>query len=272
MRAIYAGHFCSYREQMESIVQTRAGTGALDKGLELLTAVIRDGGRTPAAALAADLGLAGSTARRLLAAIERHGLVARVEKGRYAAGGKLLDLARPIDFMSILVRIARPRLRQLAAANRATAHLGIFDEGMVTYLVKESPRADRLFTRELGQLEAYCTGVGKMLLAHLDAAQLADFLAGSFVRLTPRTITDPDALRAEIETIRARGHAVDDREMADDIFCVAVPILDRNGRAVAALSLSSTPERIGRDRVEVIAGELTACAADIAARAGIAVR
>jgi IclR family acetate operon transcriptional repressor len=255
---------------MKNMTETPTGTGALDKALDLLAAVIRDDGRTPVAVLASELGLAGSTSRRLLASLERHGLVARFEKGRYAAGGQFLELARPIEPYAVLTRIARPHLRRLAAANGATAHLGIFDEGMVTYLVKESPKADGLFTRELGQLEAYCTGVGKMLLAHLGEAQLADFLAGSFVRLTPRTITDPEALRGEIETIRERGHAVDDREMADDIFCVAVPILDRNGGAVAALSLSATPDTIGWSRVDAIAEELTGCAAGIAARAGFA--
>lgn len=246
-----------------------AGTGALDKGMELLVRVIRDDGHTPAAVLAAELGLPGSTARRVLAALARQGLIARVEKGRYAAGGQFADLARAIDPDAMLARVARPPLRKLAAANGATAHLGIFDDFMVTYLVKESPKSARLFTREHGQLEAYCTGVGKILLAYLPADELSGFLEGSFVRLTPRTITDPDALRAEIERSAARGYAVDDGEMADEIFCVAVPILDRRSRAVAAISLSSTPDRIGWARVEAVARDLTACAGEIAARAGL---
>lgn len=255
---------------MKEKALTHAGTGALDKGLDLLRAVIGDDGRTPAATLAAGFGLPGSTARRLLAALERQGLIARVAKGRYAAGGRFLDLAQSIDPHATLTRVARPCLRRLAAANGATAHLGIFDDFMVTYLVKESPKPAGLFTRELGQLEAYCTGVGKVLLAHLDADELATFLAGSFVRLTPQTITDPHALKIEIGRIAERGYAIDDREMAEDIFCVAVPIIDRRARAVAAISLSATPERIGPDRVDALARDLTACAADIAARAGLA--
>ncbi|MBY8823908.1 IclR family transcriptional regulator [Sphingomonas colocasiae] len=254
---------------MVSGPQSPAGTGALDKGMELLALVIRDGGRTPAATLAAQLGLPGSTARRVLGALARQGLIARVEKGRYAAGGQFADLARTIDPDATLARIARPLLRRLAVANGATAHLGIFDDFMVTYLVKESPKPSGLFTREHGQLEAYCTGVGKILLAHLPPEELSVFLEGSFVRLTPRTITEPDALRAEVERAAARGYAVDDGEMADEIFCVAVPILDRRRRAVAAISLSSTPARMGWPRVEAVAADLTACAGHIAARAGL---
>lgn len=254
---------------MKPVSRSPTGTGALDKGMQLMARVIRDDGRTPAAALAAELGLPGSTARRVLAALARQGLIARVEKGRYAAGGQFAGLARAIDPHGTLARIARPLLRRLAAANGATAHLGIFDDFMVTYLVKESPGAAGLFTREHGQLEAYCTGVGKILLAHLPPDELSAFLEGSFVRLTPRTITEPDALRAEIERCRARGHAVDDGEMAEGLFCVAVPILDREARAVAAISLSSTPERMGWSRVEAVAADLAACAGDISARAGL---
>jgi IclR family transcriptional regulator, acetate operon repressor len=257
---------------MTNVGNGSAGTASLDKGLQLLASVIRDDGRTSSPVLAQQLGIPGSTARRMLLMLERQGLIARFEKGRYAAGGQFIALSRSVDAHAALARSARPLLRRLANGYGMTVHLGVLEDGMVTYLIKETPATDAIFTREQGQLEAYCTGVGKVLLAHLDRAVRDVFLGGDFIALTPQTITNPAKLRIEIERVRAQGYAVDDREMAENVFCVAVPLLDRNGHAVAALSMSGTPTTIGWDRAPDVAADLQKCALAIANKAGITCR
>lgn len=243
---------------------SRTGTASLDRGLQLLASIVDDDGATPAAALAAPLNLSGSSARRVLAALERQGLIARVAKGRYSGAGRLCALATAVDMHRLLTRLARPLLARLARKHRATGHLGVLDEGMVTYLVKEGPAAGHLFTRESGQLEAYCTGVGKVLLAGLTPPEFAEFLDTTFVALTPRTITDPRLLRNEIDKVRERGYAIDDGEMDEDLYCVAVPLLGPSGRAIAALSLSAETGMLDPSSISL---ELSECAEEIMARA-----
>lgn len=217
---------------------TDRGTQALDRALALFAALLRDRGRHALSEIAEAQGLPVSTAHRLVAAFERHRLISRATRGRYVAGLGLLELAP--DRRHILAEASRPVLRRLAKAEKRTAHLGILEADMVTYLVKEAGGPASVFTREMIQFEAYCTGIGKVLLAGLEPQLRERYLAGGpFVRLTPTTITDPAELRRHLAEIAARGYAIDDAEMADGLHCVAVPVRDANRRVIAAISLSS---------------------------------
>lgn len=177
-----------------------SGDQALNRALDLLKAVITDDGRQPASRLAAALDLAPSTARRMMASLCRHGLVERIGHGHYAAGPGLAGLAAYTRPHRKLIEAARPLLRALAREEKLTAHLGLFQNDMVTYLVKEG--GGNLFTQESAQLEAYCTGIGKALLARLPDAELEHYLKGNFIALTPYTLTTPEALRKEIKQVR----------------------------------------------------------------------
>ena len=110
---------------------------------------------------------------------------------------------------------------------------------MVSYIVKEGDPDATLFTREAMQLEAYCSAVGKLLLAQLSDERLSEYLATApFVALTPYTITEPDEIRRHLVEIRSAGFAVDDREVADDLVCIAVPVRLASDEVVAAISCS----------------------------------
>jgi DNA-binding IclR family transcriptional regulator len=245
-----------------------AGTAALDKGLALLALIVRDRGTTALSLLADGMGLAQSTARRLVAALERQGLVTRAERGHYMAGAQLIELGNIINTRELLVRASRAPLRRLARDVNATAHLGILEADMVTYLIKEQLSARPIFTREREQLEAYCSGIGKVLLAHLAADEREAYLGGvPFVPLTERTIVDPGLLRDELEKVKARGYATDDAEIADGLYCVAVPVVSAVGDVVAAISVSS-PHELRSDRLADLLGPLRWCAATVAARLG----
>jgi DNA-binding IclR family transcriptional regulator len=141
-------------------------------------------------------------------------------------------------FPSLLAEIARRPLRELARSTRAHAHLAILEGDMVTYLVKEPQRSDLVHSREKMQLEAYCTALGKMLLAHIEPAALDDYLAAEFVRLTAHTVTDPEQIKGNVTDARTRGWATEIEETAPNLMCLAVPIADRAGRVLAAISVS----------------------------------
>ncbi|MCF4167619.1 IclR family transcriptional regulator [Zavarzinia compransoris] len=242
-----------------------SGTQALDRALDLFEQVLRDRGRTPLARLAARLEIPVSTAHRLVAAFERRHLIARGARGHYLAGMGLADLAP--DRRLVLIQASRPLLRRLARQEKRTAHLGILEADMVTYLVKEAGGGTKLFTRELMQLEAYCTGIGKVLLAGLEPAARERYLAGGpFVRLTATTMTDPAELRASLAEIACAGHAVDDAEMAEGLHCLAVPLHDGQGRVTAAISLTGEASPATEDARRALLDALEATAQAIESR------
>jgi DNA-binding IclR family transcriptional regulator len=235
---------------------TAPGAATLDKALTLLLHLLEHGAAPDGARLsvaAAHACIPPSTAQRMAAVLLRHGLLSRMGHGRYAAGLRLAGLAGGLDRRAVLGAVSRPLLRRLAAQIGATVHLGVLDGDMMTYLVKEHGGGAPVLTAEMSQLEAYCSGIGKVLLAGLtEAAREAYLRAGAFVALTPNTITDPTLLRAELARVADRGHAIDDGEVEDGLYCLAVPVHGADGRVIAAVSASThrrddnTPARLRR--------------------------
>ncbi|MDP8983791.1 MAG: IclR family transcriptional regulator [Pseudomonadota bacterium] len=247
------------------------GAAVLGKAFALFERMVADRGNTALAVMAREMGLPSSTVYRFVTALERAGWVCRVGRGRYDVGIRIVEMLAGISAHDVLVKVARPVLDRLARQTRATVHLGIWEGDMVTYLVKTTGRAAAsapLFTREHTQLEAYCTGIGKMLLAHQPhSAQQAYVTASPFVALTSRTITEPAKLLAAFKLSRKRGYATDDGETADDLYCIAVPL--RYGRqAMAAVSLAY-PRASGLSQpLQSRLLQLNACASEIRRRLG----
>lgn len=239
------------------------GAQSATRTLALLEAVTLDGGRTPAAQIIARIGLAPATGRRLLALLVERDLAVRIARGRYGGGERLRQLAARVSPHARLIETARPVLRRLAQAMEATAYLGVFEGEMVTYLVKEGVQSG--FTREQQQLEAYCSGIGKALLAQLADERLDTYLAAPMVALTAQTLVEPTALRTELIATRTRGYAIDDREMADDLGCIAVPLLQTRGSDYA-ISLSGSPARFNPAKAHELAARLHRAAKQISAQ------
>lgn len=232
-------------------------------------AIVHDRGAASLRDIARELDVPLSTARRQAATFLKHGLLFRTRPGHHVAGAALIGLPVAADVRPILALAARPVLRSLSRTHRLAAHLGVLEGDMVTYLVKQEASGVPLFTRESGQLEAYCSGVGKILLAALgETAREAYLDAGPFVPLTAATITDPAVLRLELAVIATRGHAVDAGEIADDLWCVAVPVAGAG--IAAALSVSGHRDRIGELSVQRLVADLSAAATAISTRLGAA--
>ena len=110
---------------------------------------------------------------------------------------------------------------------------------MVTYLVKQPFGRRNPPSREGTQLEAYCSAIGKVLLAQLEVEEVDLYLGeSSFVPLTPATITDASVLKGLLGEVRAQGWAIELGETMPDLSCIAVPVLDSAGSGRAALSVS----------------------------------
>lgn len=203
----------------------------------MLEAVLADGDRASIAAIARSIDIPVSTAHRQVATLVAEGYLTAVSGGRHLAGPRLLGMLHRLDEKRIIAEIAVPSLDRLARDLRTVVQLGTFENDMVTYRVKTGTGAPGLFTKVGMQLEAYCSGIGKVLLAHLPEAEREAYLAaGPFPALTPRTLTAPDDLRAELGRVGARGYAIDDGEIAEGMVCVAAPIRTADDRVCAAIS------------------------------------
>ncbi|CAN5373491.1 IclR family transcriptional regulator [soil metagenome] len=227
---------------MKSADEQGQGASAVGKSLEIFNRILMDRGRSRIVDLVVDMDLSRTTLHRLLVELQRHGLAMRIGRGRYDVGLAIARAAPSVTVNGQLAAAARDPLRRLVKSCGLSAHLGVFENDMVTYLVKApSPTSAVEFTRENGQLEAYCSGIGKILLAHLPEDQRSAYLAaGPFVPLTDRTITDPARLSACLRAARSEGHASDEGEIAEGLRCIATPVRLRDGAVVAAISISMT--------------------------------
>ena len=206
--------------------------------LDILEAV-RVAGTCSLPDIAVHTGLAVATVHRIVQALAGRGYLIAYRRGVYGLGPAALALGGGLTLHEMLRRASVDELQALGRRCRAHAHLGIFESDMVTYLTKVRYGRGRLPTSEGTQLEAYCSGIGKVLLAQLEPAELDRYMAqGAFVALTENTITDPARLLDQLERVRARGWATDIGEVMPELSCIAAPVLDPQGRGIAALSVS----------------------------------
>lgn len=224
--------------------QPRRGTraaGTVGKALAVLDAVAARPGGVRFADLQAGSAYPRATLYRLVRTLVAERMLDHdPATGTYRPGLRLLRLAHAAWAQTALAPVARPHLDALAAALGQTVHLAQLDHAQVLYVDKRrAARPVEMFS-EAGKVgPAYCTGVGKALLAFAPAEALPGLIAQqSFHRFTPATLDGPAALAAELEAIRAAGHAEDREEHEVGIVCVAVPVRGPSGRCHGALSVT----------------------------------
>jgi IclR family transcriptional regulator, KDG regulon repressor len=244
---------------METMRDDRA---AIDKAFSLLVAFGDDASTgLGVSELARRTSLSKSTAFRVLGMLERNAMVERIGTS-YRLGSRLHDLGRAVyaPGHDRLRDVLLPYLTELFEATRHTVHLATLHGTDVLYLAKlYGHRTVTAPSRIGGRLPATCTSIGKVLLAY-DPDAAAAALAAPLSRLTPRSIVDPAVLGQELSAIRREGVATDIEESRIGVQCVAAPVLGRNGRPMAALSVSAP---IGTDMRPLTAAlrRLCACAA-----------
>jgi DNA-binding IclR family transcriptional regulator len=174
----------------------------------------------------------------------------------------LATLSRDVAAGDLICATSDDVLAQLAARLKGVVHVGVLENSMVTYAGKFGEPVHVAIPSRVGaQQEAYCSALGKILLAGLGAQQFEDFLYdGDFVALTPQTITGISGLRAEIAAVRQRGYAVDDREVFQTICCVGAPVRDPGGNTIAALSFADSASNFCQAWQDEVAGRLIAAA------------
>lgn len=201
--------------------------------------------------LARELGIPKSSVYRLLATLSRQNWVVETpDTGRYRLGLGLLEVgAQALSTLNVR-EVARPHLERLWAQSRETVHLGVLDGTEVIYVVKyESPETIRLYSEVGRRAPLFCTGLGKaLLMAMAEDTREALIARIVFSSRTSRTLTDPAALRRDLEAAQARGYAIDDTEHEEGVRCAACAFGSEQG-TFAAISIAGPQFRMTNERL-----------------------
>ncbi|MEO0677682.1 MAG: IclR family transcriptional regulator [Pseudomonadota bacterium] len=225
---------------------TGMSSGTVGKALAVLDQVAMFGRPVRFAELQAGSRFPKATLYRFVQTLLAEGMLTYdPDRQTYALGVRLVRLAHAAWETSSLAPVARRHLETLSASVGGTIHLAQLDHGSVLYVDKVNAANPLPMYSQAGKVgPAYCTGVGKVMMAYLPPAELAAVIAQqSFHRFTPNTVTSEFALRTELEAIRDRGYGFDREEHEPGIICLAMPILTGHGRLLGALSVTSSVDR-----------------------------
>ena len=233
--------------RMHTPAEARTSTSqSLERGLAILSSFSSGRQLIGVSELARELALTRSTTHRYVATLAQLGYL-RQDSGtrKYSLGPRVLELGFTAINSMELRHVAAPHLQRLCDETGHTVNMGILDDVDVVYV--ERCRASRSRQNEIdldlhvgSRLPAYCTSLGKVLLAFLPDDEREEIVGRiEFDRRGPNTLTSKASLLADLERVRATGIAVNNEELAYGLRSVAVPVLSGNGDAVAAVNLAA---------------------------------
>ncbi|MBP2365157.1 IclR family transcriptional regulator [Pseudonocardia parietis] len=210
----------------------------IGRAFTLLTAFRAGDQELTLAELCRRTGINKPTAHRLLRELAQWNVIEQTPGG-IRLGMALFELGQLAPRQRGLREAAAPFLADLFEATRETVHLAVPEDIEVVYVQKlEGRGSPTVGSRIGGRMPAYCTGVGKAMLAYAPPGRLAAVVEAGLRRRTPRTVIAPGLLERELARIRELGVAVEHEESTLGIACVAAPVLDAGGIAVAGVSIT----------------------------------
>jgi DNA-binding IclR family transcriptional regulator len=225
-----------------------AAEGALNRAAAILDAFDQAHRELTLAALVRRSGLPRSTVHRTADRMLRLGWLDKPDD-RYRIGNRLFELSGLAPIRHELREAVLPFLQDLYRAVHTTVQLGVLDGPQVLIVEKiTGHRAMPMLSQVGGTVPTHCSALGRTLLAHSAPEVVDRVLAAGMAPRTSRTITSPQALRAELAGILERGWAVDAEEGNAGVSCVAAPIFGPLGQIAAALSATGPTELVRPDR------------------------
>jgi DNA-binding IclR family transcriptional regulator len=243
---------------------------SVDRAAALLLALGERPGAAGVTELARRLGLHKSTASRLLATLQRRGLVDQDEEtGKYRLGLVMIRLAERAEETLDLRALALPELERLARATRETVTLATADDdACLTVAQASGPGAAPCPDWTGRRSPLHCTASGKVLLAAMAERDVLRLARPGLVPCTGRAITRLEPLLEELARVRRRGYATAFSEWTEGTNAVAVPVVDARGRVVAALAAWGPAPRVSPARVADLVARARVASAAITARLG----
>jgi IclR family acetate operon transcriptional repressor len=237
----------------------------LDRSLKLLELVAEADGAV-LTELADQSAMAPSTVHRLLTSLAQHGMVAHDgETGAWTIGVKAFEIGTAYLRFRKLGTISRPFLKQLMEVSGETANIAIEEDGDVVFISQaESHAPMRAFFRPGRRGPIHASGIGKAILSTWADSQIEALLAGrSLQHFTDKTRDTLPMLLKDMAEIRSRGWSIDDEEHTLGMRCVAAPIFDEYGEAIAGISISGPAVRLPDERVATLGPVVRAAAEEL---------
>lgn len=241
------------------------------RAIEILKYIADNGNSVGLTAIAEGVDLNFSTAHGLLSTLKQYGLVYQNESaGKYSLGMSLFELGQVVHRSMDVRVISLPYIRMFSGKYGETVHLGVLSEYEVFYIEKvDSFRSIRMISQVGLRNPAYCTGLGKVLLAGLSESEIANYIkTKELKRFTSNTITNGEDLKRQLEIIRKQGYGLDNEEIEAGLRCIAAPVRNHQGRVVAAISISIPANRLQEEQIPAIIEDAMATALDISVRLG----
>ena len=213
---------------------------ALDRGLLVLLALAKTGEKT-LSDISLRVGMPPSSAHRILITLQKHGFVEFDEmEQKWSVGIEAFRVGSSYLERTNLIEAAHKIMRELMEETGETANLAIADRSDVVFISQvESHNPIRAFFRPGTRGAIYASGIGKALLSEMGRKNIEKILRnGGLKQFTPKTLTSPDELFLDLEKTKQRGWSLDDEERYLGMRCVAAPIYNPFGEAIAGISIS----------------------------------
>ena len=203
------------------------------------------------------LELHKSTVHRILSSLQMMGYVRQEEDtGKYRLSLKWMEISNRITEKLDIVSIARPYLRKLSEISGETVHLVEVEGNEAIYIdkVESGSNSIRMVSRVGSRIPLYCSGVGKAMLSERSDEEIEEIWNSSDIRaMTPKTILSLDEFLETIREIRKFGYALDNEENEMGVRCIAASILDHEGKARNAFSISAPVGRMTDEKLKMLA-------------------
>src|SRR3984885_10674105 len=212
---------------------------SLERGLAVIRAFDAEHRELALSDVARSTGLTRAAARRFLLTLVKLGYV-NYSQGRFSLRPRVLELGYAYLSSLSLPEVAQPHMEALVAEVNESCSISVLDDSDVVYVARVPTRRIMSITLAVGtRLPAFVTSMGRVLLAGLSDDELEERLERiEVVPLTAHTVTDKDALRTILATVRRQGYAATDQELEEGLRSLAVPLRNASGNVTAALNLS----------------------------------
>ena len=226
---------------------------SLARGLAVIRAFTQQRRHLTIAQLSQRTSIPRAAVRRCLYTLSTLGYVGSEDARTYALRPRILALGHAYLSSTPLVYAVQPLLDQITSVLHESSSLAVLEGDEILYIARSSTTT-RLMSIDLGigsRLPAYCTSMGRVLLAGLSAAELDSYLSRvKLVKLTGRTIATANELKAALDAVRRDGYAVVDQELEIGLRSIAVPVSNRDGRSVAAINVGTQSSRVSVAEME----------------------
>jgi IclR family pca regulon transcriptional regulator len=219
---------------------------SLARGLIVIQAFTQQSPQMTISQLSIKTGLSRAAVRRCLYTLTKLGFAGAEDGSRYSLRPRMLTLSHTYTASNTLSSAAQPILERMSAALRESFSVATLDGEDIVYIARTS--VSRVMSVDLhigSRLPAYCTSMGRILLAYLPSEQLENYLAKiELIPYTTRTVNTIEKLRLHLRNIRRNGYAICDQEYEVGLRSLAVPVFSPAGRAVATINLSGNAQRM----------------------------